>query len=165
MYKINVNDKFAFEVEEKNGLTINGTDFRADVSRISANTFHLIRDHRSYTAEVSEVNFQEKTCTVKVNGRPYRVSVKDQFDQLLHRLGMDQAAGSKVTDLKAPMPGLVLHVLVKEGDEIRKGDNILVLEAMKMENILKAPADCKVRNVRVTAGDKVEKNQVMIVFQ
>ncbi|HEY0895883.1 MAG TPA: biotin/lipoyl-containing protein [Sphingobacteriaceae bacterium] len=165
MYKINVNDQFSFDVEDKSGITINGDSFTADLSRISAGTFHLIRDHKSYTAEVSDINYQEKTCTVKVNGRPYRVSVKDQFDQLLHQLGMDQAAGQKVTDLKAPMPGLVLQVLVKEGDEIRKGDNILVLEAMKMENILKAPADCSIRSVKVVPGDKVEKNQVMIVFQ
>ena len=70
-----------------------------------------------------------------------------------------------MTDLKAPMPGLVLQVLVKEGDEIRKGDNMLVLEAMKMENILKAPADCTIRTVKVNPGDKVEKNQVMIVLR
>ena len=165
MYKINVNEKFSFEVEEKNGITINGENFRTDLSRISGNTFHLIRDHRSYTAEVSDVSFEDKTCTVKVNGRPYRVEIRDQFDQLLHQLGMDQAGAHKVTDLKAPMPGLVLRVLVREGDEIRKGDNILTLEAMKMENILKAPADCRIRTIRVAPGDKVEKNQVMIIFE
>jgi biotin carboxyl carrier protein len=62
------------------------------------------------------------------------------------------------------MPGLVLKVLVKDGDVIKKGDNLLVLEAMKMENSIKAPADATIKAVKITAGDKVEKNQVMILL-
>jgi biotin carboxyl carrier protein len=62
------------------------------------------------------------------------------------------------------MPGLVLKVLVKDGDVIKKGDNILVLEAMKMENSIKAPADATIKSVKIIAGDKVEKNQVMILL-
>jgi biotin carboxyl carrier protein len=60
------------------------------------------------------------------------------------------------------MPGLVLNVLVSDGQSVAKGDAVLVLEAMKMENIIKAPADGVVKKVAVVKGDKVEKNQVMI---
>jgi biotin carboxyl carrier protein len=164
MYKIKVNDRFSFEADDKNGFILNGESFEGNVSRLSASRFHMLHNNRSYTTEIFNVDKEEKTCTVKVNGRLYRVEVKDQFDQLLQQLGMDPAAGHKAADLKAPMPGLVLQVLVKEGDEIRKGDNILVLEAMKMENILKAPADCIIKTVKASAGDKVEKNQVMVIF-
>jgi biotin carboxyl carrier protein len=62
------------------------------------------------------------------------------------------------------MPGLVLRILASEGDKVMKGGNLLVLEAMKMENIIKAPADVVIKSIRVIAGDKVEKNQVMIIF-
>lgn len=164
MYKVKVNDKFSFEVKAKNEFTIDGNRFEGDVVKLGNNRFHIIRNNRSYTAELFDLNFEEKSCKVKVNGRVYDIGVIDQFDQLLHQLGMDQMAGQKVADLKAPMPGLVLQVLVNDGDSIKKGDNILVLEAMKMENILKAPADGTIKTVKVVPGYKVEKNQVMIVF-
>ncbi|HNH66215.1 MAG TPA: biotin/lipoyl-binding protein, partial [Bacteroidia bacterium] len=68
----------------------------------------------------------------------------------------------KVNDLKAPMPGLVLDILVSEGQTIQKGDSLLVLEAMKMENNLKAINDAVVKKINVSKGDKVEKNTVLI---
>ena len=60
--------------------------------------------------------------------------------------------------------GLVIRILVAEGDEVEKGGNLFVLEAMKMENIIKAPADVKIKTIRVKSGDKVEKNQVVMIF-
>jgi biotin carboxyl carrier protein len=62
------------------------------------------------------------------------------------------------------MPGLVLKVLVEEGKEFKKGDNLLILEAMKMENILKAPADGKVKSIKIKPGDKVEKNEILLLL-
>jgi biotin carboxyl carrier protein len=59
---------------------------------------------------------------------------------------------------------LVLSVLVKEGDEVKKGDNLFVLEAMKMENIIKSPADVTIKSIKIKPSDKVEKNQVLIQF-
>ena len=66
--------------------------------------------------------------------------------------------------LHAPMPGLVLRLLVKPGDALKKGDGFLVLEAMKMENLIKAQADIRITSVEVSEGDKVEKNQVLLRF-
>jgi biotin carboxyl carrier protein len=60
------------------------------------------------------------------------------------------------------MPGLVLNVMVEEGQKIKKGDAILVLEAMKMENILKATSEGEVKKILVKKGDKIEKNQVLV---
>ena len=97
-------------------------------------------------------------------GEVRRCILKDQYDDLLKSLGIDAGATKKINDIKAPMPGLVLKVLVKDGDVIKKGDNILVLEAMKMENSIKAPADATIKSVKIIAGDKVEKNQVMILL-
>jgi biotin carboxyl carrier protein len=62
------------------------------------------------------------------------------------------------------MPGLVLRILASEGQEVQKGGNLLVLEAMKMENIIKAPANVMIKSVKINPGDKVEKNQVMMIF-
>ena len=77
---------------------------------------------------------------------------------------MDKVLGASINELKAPMPGMVLKILVKEGDTVKKGDGLLVLEAMKMENNIKALGDGVVSKIPIKAGDKVEKNQVMISF-
>ena len=92
------------------------------------------------------------------------MNITDRFDELLHQLGMDNFNTARVSEIKAPMPGMVIRILVSEGDEVEKGGNLLVLEAMKMENIIKAPADVKIRTIKVKPGDKVEKNQVMMIF-
>jgi biotin carboxyl carrier protein len=92
------------------------------------------------------------------------MSLTDQFDELLHKLGMDNLSAQKVSELKAPMPGMVLKVLVSEGEEVKKGSNLLILEAMKMENVIKSPADGVIKTIKVSPADKVEKNQVMIIF-
>ncbi len=77
---------------------------------------------------------------------------------------MDSLNSSKVNEVKAPMPGLVLDIRVSEGDEVKKGDPILVLEAMKMENIIKSPTDGVIKKINVKKGLAVEKNQVLINF-
>jgi biotin carboxyl carrier protein len=77
---------------------------------------------------------------------------------------MDKLHSAKVNELKAPMPGLVLDIVVSEGQEVKKGDALVVLEAMKMENILKSPADVVVKKISVKKGTAVEKNQVLVLF-
>ena len=109
-------------------------------------------------------NAAEKTAEIKVNNNIYTVSAKDQYDVLLDKLGLSSLNSAKVSEVKAPMPGLVLKVMVAEGDEVKKGDNLFVLEAMKMENIIKSPADVVVKTVKLKPGDKVEKGQVLLQF-
>jgi biotin carboxyl carrier protein len=87
------------------------------------------------------------------------------MDKLLKEMGIDTQAVRKVKDLKAPMPGLIREIKVKEGDVIQAGDAVLILEAMKMENVLKAPAPAVVKSIKVQSGDKVEKNTLLILFE
>jgi biotin carboxyl carrier protein len=93
------------------------------------------------------------------------MQITDQYDDLLHQLGMDNLKTNKISEIKAPMPGLVIRILASEGNQVEKGGNLFVLEAMKMENIIKAVSDVKIKTVKVKAGDKVEKNQVVMVFE
>ena len=79
-------------------------------------------------------------------------------------MGLDNLAVKKVNDVKAPMPGMVLNILVKEGDEVKKGDALIILEAMKMENILKSPSDGHIKKIAINKGVAVEKNQILIQF-
>ncbi|MBB5397815.1 acetyl-CoA carboxylase biotin carboxyl carrier protein subunit [Mucilaginibacter sp. AK015] len=165
MYKIKVNNKHDFEVDRKDEtLTVNGNIVNADIARLNDMLYHVINDNGSYNAEVVSFDSEAKTAQIKVNNTIYSLTAKDQFDVLLDKMGLSNLMTAKVSDIKAPMPGLVLKVLVEEGAEVKKGDNLFVLEAMKMENIIKAPADVTVKTVKIKPGDKVEKGQILIVF-
>ncbi|CAN5239333.1 hypothetical protein BH09BAC6_BH09BAC6_05680 [soil metagenome] len=165
MYKIKVNDKYNFGIDKKGGeLLINDIEVSADVKQLNDTAWHVINDLRSYNAEVVSFNREEKTAEIKVNNNLYTLSAKDQFDVLLDKLGLSTLSTAKVSEIKAPMPGMVLKVFVSEGLEVKKGDNLFILEAMKMENIIKSPADVVVKTVKIKPGDKVEKGQVLLMF-
>ncbi len=101
--------------------------------------------------------------TALINGKAFAVSADSaRMVALRKRTG---ATGDKTTaqkTIKAPMPGMVLRINVAVGDTVRKGDGLMVIEAMKMENEIKAPADARVEAILVSAGDAVEKNTVML---
>jgi len=166
MYKVKVNDAYQYEIEiNRQELLVNGSALSLDFAKINDAETHVLYNNKSFNVEMVALNTKDKFVTLKVNGNLYYLSIEDQFDQLLKQLGLDSLAASKVSEIKAPMPGLVLSVAVAENDEVKKGDNLLVLEAMKMENILKSPADGVVKKVLITQGDKVEKNQILIQFK
>jgi len=165
MYKLTINEQFNYETDRKGEqLLINGEMTAADISQLNTETYHVINNLQSYNVEVVSFNSTEKTAEIKVNNNTYSVTAKDQFDILLDKLGLSNLNAAKVSEIKAPMPGLVLKVFVTEGMEIKKGDNLFVLEAMKMENIIKAPSDVTVKTIKIKPGDKVEKNQVLMMF-
>ena len=165
MYNIKVNNTTDYKVEDKGDkLLIDGKETNADVRQLGPNAYHIINNLRSYNAEVVSFDREAKTAEIKVNGNIYTVAAKDQYDILLDKLGLSSLNSAKVSEVKAPMPGLVLKVFVSEGSEVKKGDNLFILEAMKMENIIKAPADVVVKTIKIKPGDKVEKGQVLIVF-
>ena len=166
MYKITINDdKFITSEPVADGaFKVDGTSVQPDIIEIRKGVFHVILENQSYNAEVLRHDADEKTFHIRVNNNTYKVAVKDRYDELLKALGMDAVSSGKAADLKAPMPGLVVEVSVKEGQEVKKGDTLVVLEAMKMENNIKALGDGVVSNIPIKAGDKVEKNQVLIKF-
>src|ERR1035437_287512 len=142
MLRIKVNNEYNFEVDKNGeGLLINGDKVMPDIRQLNNASWHIINNLKSYNVEVISFNGVEKTAEIKVNNTIYSVAAKDQFDILLDKLGLSSLNASKISEIKAPMPGMVLKVFVKEGMEIKKGDNLFILEAMKMENIIKAPAD------------------------
>ena len=165
MLKAIVNNQTFDIQEDKSGLMVNNQPFNWDVVEIRNGVFSILYKNRSFNAEVLEADYQTKSFLIKINKNKYEVFVKDRFDILLDQLGMSNANASKVNDLKAPMPGLIVDVKVQVGDNVKKGDIILILEAMKMENILKSAGDGKVKTIKVVPKQSVEKNQVLIEFE
>lgn len=145
-------------------VTLNGEPFAWDLVDLGEGRFHVLHEGRSYNAEVVSADFATKNIVLKINGQRVELNAKDRFDLLLERLGMSDATAAKVNELKAPMPGLIVDIRVEPGQAVLKGDPLLVLEAMKMENILKAPADGTVGGIKVNLRDNVQKGQVLVQF-
>jgi biotin carboxyl carrier protein len=166
MFKIKVNSNLSFEVNHKKGKTfVNDRQILIDMEGGMGQHLHILHNNKSYRAEVVSFSAAEKVCTIKVNGNTYVLEIKDQYDELLHQLGLDNLNKVKISELKAPMPGLVLKMFVSEGDKVQKGDNLLILEAMKMENIIKSPGDVTIKAVKILPAETVEKNQIMFLFE
>lgn len=120
------------------------------------------RDHH---VEVREFNDAARTAVLRVDGKPMEIELRDEYDQLLKTLGMERGKTALEKDLKAPMPGLVLSIDVKSGDTVSEGDPLLILEAMKMENVIKSSRDGVIAGIHMTQGEAVEKNQVLVSFE
>ena len=165
MLKIKVNQHLSFETDvKKDALILDGNSIDFDFKPISSTRFHILKNQKSYLAELIEINEIEKTLKIKVNQGIYFLEITDQYDELLKSLGLDNINKAAISEIKAPMPGLVLKVLVNEGDSVKKGDGLLVLEAMKMENLIKAPADIIISKINIKSGQTVDKNQVLLVL-
>ncbi len=168
MYSVQVNKKeFNIEFDNKSNKKgkIDEDNFDLDLIEIKENSYHVLFDDKSYNVEVSNINEVAKEVIVTVNNMKHKVRVKNEFDNMLKKLGFQNVDNLKVKNLKAPMPGLVVEILVNEGDNIKKGENIVVLEAMKMENNLKATDNVKIKKVITEKGKSVEKNDILITFE
>lgn len=162
--KVNEHYKYNIHTDDPEAFNVNGAEVLIDAHQLTNEHTHVLYKNRSFNVELVSENRDEKTSVYKVNGNLYSISIEDQYDQLLKQLGMDNMQANKIKDIKAPMPGLVLNIYTVEGAEVNKGDNILVLEAMKMENIIKSPTTGTVKSVYIRKGDKIEKNQLLIEF-
>lgn len=136
-----------------------------DISRAAGGMLSILHRGKSYEAIVEDINKTAKEIRLRINGQRYTVAIQEPIDQLLHEMGLDIAATKKIEPIKAPMPGMVLKVLVQPGQRIAKGDGLLILEAMKMENVLKAPADATIKSIRIAERTAVGKGDVLIELE
>ena len=127
--------------------------------------FHVLQNGKSFKASLVSLDFSKKVCVLKLDGALYEVAIADQFDQLVDKMGLSKAITHKVGEIKAPMPGLVLSIAVKAGQEVVQGDTLLILEAMKMENVLKSPGEGRVKKVLVEKGKAVDKGEVLLEME
>lgn len=140
------NDDFEFEIVEHNDSQI--------LFRVGT-TLHKIRN--------IQVDGGEVECTV--DGKWVSATLKNEQQLLLEKLGFKTAAEKSIGSLQAPMPGKILELLAAEGDDVELGDPVVILEAMKMENELKAPCAGTIQSVSVTKGASVEKNQIILEIE
>ncbi|MCC5918291.1 MAG: acetyl-CoA carboxylase biotin carboxyl carrier protein subunit [Cryomorphaceae bacterium] len=163
MIETNINDTARIISGERNDLTINDKKVSLSQMPLGKNHFHYQIGNKSYDVRV--VKNADKVMTLMVNGEILSIPYKTDLDLMLEKMGLKDllAAGNK--EFKAPMPGMVLKILAKPGDEVKKGTPLLVLEAMKMENNIKAEGDGVVKSIEAKEGQSVEKNQILIHFE
>lgn len=151
---------FTVEVLDKGHVSVNGKVMDVDFETISGQpVYSLVLDGKSYEAYVYE---GEDELQVLLLGQQYPVTVEDEREKRLKGAAGGALAETGEFQLKAPMPGLVVAVTVQETQSVKKGEVLLILESMKMQNELKAPRAGKVGRVRVQAGDSVEQRQVLL---
>jgi acetyl/propionyl-CoA carboxylase alpha subunit len=137
----------------------------ADLVQKSPTEFNLIHNHRSLNARLLEEDATGKILKIEIDGETYAVEIKDELDQMLQQMGFGTASGKQIKEVKAPMPGMVLEVNVVDGQEVKEGDKLLILGAMKMENSIMIHANAIIKHVAVTAGQAVEKGQVLVELE
>jgi biotin carboxyl carrier protein len=128
-------------------------------------SFHILKNMKSYKVDIESIDYVKKIFTFKVNGSIYTSTISDKYDRLIDQLGMKVGVAQHSGDVKAPMPGLVVEVDVVVGQTVAKGDKVLILEAMKMENVIKAMGDGVVKAVHISKGTAVEKGQILIEIE
>jgi biotin carboxyl carrier protein len=133
-----------------------------DAIAVGEHQFHVLKNDVSYKASIETADYANKSYTIKVNGTNYNVKIADVYDRLIQQMGISSGGATKSNNVQSPMPGLVLSILVSEGQTVAKGDNLLILEAMKMENVIKATGDGIVKSIKIQQGAVVEKRQLLI---
>jgi biotin carboxyl carrier protein len=152
--------EYAIEIVNQKLIKVDGVPYEVDFSSISGQpVYSLLIDGKSYEGYMYP---DDDDWEVLLQGSMYAVNVEDERERRLR-----QALGEGPTQqgefhLKAPMPGLVVTVPVLEGQQIAKGDVLIILESMKMQNELKSPRDGVISRMRVKEGDSVERKQTLL---
>jgi biotin carboxyl carrier protein len=151
---------YTVEINDDRHVTVDGKMYEVDLMAVAApSLYSLLLDNRSFEAFVEN---DGEAWRVLVRGDLYEARVVDERAVRLANSAGGTPAASGDFHLKAPMPGLVVTVPVVEGQAVKKGDILVILESMKMQNELKSPLDGSVLRVRVKGGDSVEQNQVLM---
>jgi biotin carboxyl carrier protein len=127
--------------------------------------FTLTYKGQKYFGELLEDRSEDNALKIKINHRVFDVKKKGSLDDLISAMGLDVPKVRKLKELQAPMPGRILQIAVEVGMELNLGDEILSLEAMKMENVLKAEGIGKVKSILIEANQVVDKGTILIEFE
>ena len=146
-------------------ITLDQKDSNFEIEDLGKQVYKVKSGSNEQVIEVLEIDIHTKSMTIRHNHSIHDIIFKNELDLVLDKMGIKRAVENISSDIKAPMPGKVIDVVVKEGDSVLKGDAILILEAMKMENVLKAENDCIIKKVLIASAESVEKNQILVELE
>jgi biotin carboxyl carrier protein len=148
-------------IDEKETKTSGGSVIKWDDERFFTLTFN----GKDFFGEILEEKSEDHKLKIKINHRVFEVRKKGELDDLIAALGLDVPKVRKLKELQAPMPGRIVNIAVRIGQVLEVGDEILSLEAMKMENVLKAEGVGTVKAIHIATNDVVDKGSVLIEFE
>ncbi|NOT36350.1 MAG: acetyl-CoA carboxylase biotin carboxyl carrier protein subunit [Saprospiraceae bacterium] len=159
--------KKEYEIHYKNkNYKITEDDTKQDnIVQVSSQQYSAIRNQKSIPADIVNIDTEEGLVEIKMNEKKYSYKILSPVHTTIQKLGYNKKSGNSDNTVKAPMPGIVLSIDVHVNEPILKGQNLLKLEAMKMENIIKSPKDGMVKRIHTNISDKVEKNQILIEIE
>ncbi len=157
-FKVKVNNSLEFDISDD------------DVSKLNAEKtadkkYHVLQNYKPFKAELVDSNFNRKKYSIKVNNHTYDVDISNPLDLLIDKMGFTFGTTKHVNSIKAPMPGLILDIHVKEGQEVKEDEGLLILEAMKMENVIMSPRDGVIKSVNIAKGEAIDKGHLLIEFE
>ncbi len=162
-YFVRVDDEeFVVEIDEMGNVTLDGEPVDVDLARIPDQpVYSLLLEHRSYEFAAEEVR---DGYAILLQGEQYIARVEDEYRRRLMGGRARPAPTTSDMNITAPIPGRIVKVEVREGDEVADGQPLVILEAMKMENEIRAPHAGMVQRVHVDPGQNVEQGQVLITL-
>jgi biotin carboxyl carrier protein len=157
---------YELEVDESGLIQVSGQSFCADLQPIgSLDLYSLLLDNKSYEVHVQETERNGYRVMISSQGyEGYEVRVLDERTYRASQVSGASAGGAGDSAIKAPIPGLVVKVLVAEGDEVTAGQTLVILEAMKMENELRAPRPGVVATIKAKPGNSVNQGDVLVTL-
>ena len=157
IYKVKVNGiEFLISQDEIN---------HSDLIKNSNQSYNLIKEYRSINSKIVDEDIAAKKISIEIESEIFEVLIQDELDQMLDQMGFGQVSNKQIKEIKAPMPGLVLEINVSVGQELKEGDKVLILSAMKMENSILIHADATIKRIAVTPGEAVEKGQILVELE
>ncbi len=156
--KVKVNETPEYEFE-------NSDVEKLDLLKRSESKFHVIEANKSFDVELEKSDFNNREYVITINANSYTVKILNEIDQLIKEMGFTVGSSKKANSIKAPMPGIILSVNVKENQKVKEGETLFILEAMKMENAIIAPKDGVIKSVFAKSGEIVEKGKLLIEME
>ena len=154
------NEQYEIEIDNDGGILLNGEPRDVDFLNLGGSLYSVITQNQSLEAVIED---EDNIIEVMMAGRLYETQVLDERALLMaqRRGGLGASSG----EVHSPMPGLIVKVTVTPDQEVHQGQTVVILESMKMQNELKAPADGKVISIHVEAGQTVDKNTLLIEIE
>ena len=153
-------------IVNKENFNIGPTDIESiDIISTGALEYHALLKNHSYIINIIDTDFANKKMTLEVNGNSYEMTIGDEYDQMIEKMGLLTTKTHKINSIKAPMPGLIVEIMATIGQKVVMGTPLIVLSAMKMENIITSTGDGIVKNIEVNVNDAVDKGQIIIEME
>ena len=157
-FTLTVNSKFDHQIS---------TDFLSglDIIKVGQGKYHFIQDLNSFEVEIMDVDLVEKKVTLKIGHEKFEVFIADAYDLLIEKMGLELDKIQQINDIKAPMPGMVISIETAVGKKVGPGEPLLILEAMKMENVIKSHGEGTVKRILTEKGQAVDKGDILVEME